>query len=134
MSKMNGLTRKKFYQHLVQCNGEQCAFCNRTADQVQLVIDHKDNNNSNNNLENLQLLCRRCNYIKNSRRPVDMCVRERAPALLTEIEISTRNKPLFAKYLAQRVNEDGYVEEQDFIYSAASARRLSSDHKEISVC
>ena len=45
---MNGQTRKKLYQEMVNDEGEFCKICNVTSKERQLVIDHKDNNNSNN--------------------------------------------------------------------------------------
>ena len=68
MSNMNGRTRKKLYMIIVKRDGEFCKFCGRSPPEVNLVIDHKDNDNSNNFLGNLQLTCRSCNYKKNPRR------------------------------------------------------------------
>ena len=76
MSNMNGTTRKKLYTTISKRDGELCRYCNKLPSEGQLVIDHINNNNSNNSLENLQLLCRACNYKKNPRRPLDLCVTE----------------------------------------------------------
>lgn len=39
-----------------------CSICGKTADDnVRLEIDHKDENNSNNDLDNLWVLCDMCN-------------------------------------------------------------------------
>jgi len=65
MSNMNGVTRKKLFPLIATRDGEYCRCCGALPDERQLVIDHKDNDNSNNNLTNLQLLCRTCNYLKN---------------------------------------------------------------------
>ncbi len=71
MSNMNGITRKKLYPIIVSRDGEYCKCCGVLSTEQQLVIDHKDNDNSNNGLLNLQLLCRTCNYLKNPRQPLD---------------------------------------------------------------
>jgi len=75
MSKMSGPMRKKLYRIVAERDEEYCRCCGKLPNEAQLVLDHKDNNNSNNYHENLQLLCRSCNYLKNPRRePVDLCV------------------------------------------------------------
>jgi len=73
---MNGPTRKKLYTRIAERDGEFCQKCEKLSSEGQIIVDHIDNNNSNNSFENLQLLCRSCNYKKNPRRPVDECVSE----------------------------------------------------------
>ena len=58
---------------IAERDSECCKFCGRSPPEVKLVIDHKDNDNQNNYLDNLQLACRSCNYKKNPRRPLAMC-------------------------------------------------------------
>ena len=106
MSNMNGQTRKKLYAVLATEDGEYCRGCGLLPSEGQLVVDHKDNDNSNNSRENLQLLCRRCNYLKNSRRPVDMCVSIEEYEDETELQNSKKNEPLFRKYVFCRLNEN----------------------------
>ncbi|MEX1138028.1 MAG: HNH endonuclease signature motif containing protein [Bacteroidota bacterium] len=55
------------YEVLVERDGERCRICNNWENTHTLVIDHIDNNNSNNQLWNLQLLCRSDNARKNPR-------------------------------------------------------------------
>ncbi|MGI0022673.1 MAG: HNH endonuclease signature motif containing protein [Nitrososphaeraceae archaeon] len=123
---MNGKTRKKLYKLISQRDGEYCKGCGKLALEGQLVVDHIDNDNSNNDPSNLQLLCRKCNYLKNPRRPVDLCERERkSEDIQTEVQISTIKKPQFNTYLAQRVNDKGFVEEKDFVYSVSKVLGIS---------
>ncbi len=103
---MNGLTRKKWYDILSQEDGEYCRCCGFLPSEGQLVVDHKDNDNSSNSRENLQLLCRRCNYIKNPRRPVDMCERIGESEGETELQNNKKNEPLFRKYVFCKLNEN----------------------------
>lgn len=124
MSKMNGITRKKIYLELSQKHGELCQFCGRTSDMMQLVIDHIDNNNSNNSTENIRLLCRRCNYIKNPRRPVDECVSENVNEM-SEIQINRTKEPQFKKMIAQLINEFQIYPAKDLINSVAEILELS---------
>jgi len=75
VSNMNKRTRDKLYPIIAKRDGEYCRCCGKLSSEEQLVIDHKDNDNSNNTHTNLQLLCRACNYLKNPRKePLDSCV------------------------------------------------------------
>lgn len=106
---MNGPTRKKKYTIIAKRDGEYCRGCGVLASERQLVLDHKDNNNDNNDPENLQFLCRSCNYIKNPRRPVDMCEREEEAHVESELEVSKKKQPLFRRYIYHQLNERGVV-------------------------
>jgi len=121
VSNMNGQTRKKLYAVLATEDGEYCKCCGLLPSEGQLIVDHKDNDNSNNARENLQLLCRRCNYLKNPRRPVDMCEREKEYEDETELQNNKKNEPLFRKYVFCRLNEnDGKpIPEKDLCYGGA---------------
>jgi len=123
---MNGITRKKIYSKLSSRDGEYCKGCGKLSSEGQLVIDHRDNNNRNNNSSNIQLLCRSCNYLKNPRRPVDLCVRN-SESLETEIQINRTKEPQFKRYVGQRVNEEGKVPEFDLINSGAEILDISPE-------
>ncbi len=111
MSKMNGTTRKRFYMFLVKRDGEICKHCDKCPPEVNLVIDHIDNNNDNNSPSNLQLLCRRCNYLKNPRRPFDLSEREDEDE--TELQKSRRIRPLIRKFILHEVNERRVLPEKE---------------------
>ena len=112
MSKMNGPTRKKLYKEMIVDEGEFCKNCNVLGKERQLVIDHKDNNNSNNHRENRQFLCRRCNYKKNPKRPVDECVSENEKS---ELQVNRTKEPQFRKFVAHEINERVRVPEHELI-------------------
>ena len=120
MSRMNGYTRKKLYKIISIRDGEYCRCCMSLPHECSLVIDHKDNNNSNNSLDNLQLLCRKCNYIKNPR-PVDKCVSENknGNGAKTELEQNQKNEWQFREYAYGRVEEQGEVPEKELPVDAA---------------
>lgn len=70
MSNMNSRERNFVYPLIAQRDGEFCKGCGKLANETKegfLCIDHKDNDNNNNKIDNLQLLCRACNYLKNPR-------------------------------------------------------------------
>ena len=125
MSKMNGPTRKKLYEFLCNRDGEYCKCCGKLPREGQLVVDHRDNNNENNNPENHQLLCRQCNYLKNPRRPVDECVSEEETHDQSELEVSRLREPFFRKYAYHLVNEQKTVPEIDIINSGAEHVSIS---------
>jgi hypothetical protein len=64
---MSGPRRKKIYDFLVARDGEFCWIGGETGNNHTLVIDHWDNNNANNDLQNLHLICRSVNALKNPR-------------------------------------------------------------------
>jgi hypothetical protein len=123
VSKMNGITRKRFYIFLVKRDGENCKHCDKSPPKVNLVIDHIDNNNGNNSSGNLQLLCRRCNYLKNPRRPVDLSEREEEDE--TELQKSRRIRPLIKKFILHEINENGVVSEKDLQNGGAELHSCS---------
>ena len=73
MTRLNSRQRQGLYNLLLaRVGGEICQLCGRTRVQLikaglspNLVIDHKNNNNSDNRLSNLQFLCHSCNTKKN---------------------------------------------------------------------
>jgi hypothetical protein len=121
---MNGNVRKKMYVIISKRDGEHCNFCRKLSSEGQLVIDHKDNDNSNNSIENYQLLCRGCNYRKNPRRPVDICVSENVSEI-NEIQINRTKEPQFKKMLAQLINEYSIYPINDLKNSIAEKLDLS---------
>ena len=120
---MNGITRKKFYELLIERDGEHCNFCRTPVIEKQLVVDHRDNNNTNNEMNNLQLLCRRCNYIKNSRGSRDTCERHIKE---TEIQINRKKEPQFRKYVYEEIGKRGSIKPKDLINSGAEICEIST--------
>ena len=125
MSNMNSRKRKIAYPYLKNEFGAYCQMCQALESERELIIDHIDNNNRNNNPSNWQFLCYTCNYIKNPRlkerkEPLDVCVgvydslyRE------TEITINREKEPKFLEYVEFRVGEEKKVPQQDLINSGA---------------
>lgn len=114
---MNGPTQKKLYSILVIRDGEHCQRCMALPPKIKLVIDHKDNNNSNNDLFNLQLLCRRCNYLKNPRRPLDLSEREDDGE--SELQKGRRLRPLVRSFIFHEIHERGEVPEKELLDAGA---------------
>ncbi len=98
MSNMNGRNRVKLYKEISLRDGEFCRNCGVLSAEKQLVIDHRDNDNGNNSMDNLQFLCRKCNYLKNPRGagvPLDKCVKCSSPAQ----NINKEKEVLFRWYM-----------------------------------
>ena len=117
---MNGETRKKLYVWIAKRDGDYCHCCGRLPIEKQLIIDHRDNDNSNNNLDNLQILCRTCNYVKNPRRPLEE-VSESINKEETELQKSNRTEPQFKRFAIQELNQSKRhnVLEQELINAGA---------------
>lgn len=123
MSKMNSRTRAKLYPIIAERDGEFCRNCKIPTTEKQLEIDHINNYNSDNRLENLQLLCRSCNYIKNPRKePVDnlcasVCEEERP--LPPEMRENRRMEPRFRRWIFQKVLSLGNVRYEEALNAGA---------------
>ena len=122
---MNGLTRKKTYHIIAERGGEYCRCCGALRTERALVIDHRDNNNGNNSLDNLQLLCRRCNYLKNPRRPVDMCVSKEESPDQSELLVNRTREPIFRKFVWHLINEGELIPEEELINSGSEHSGIS---------
>ena len=130
MSNMNSRMRKTAYPYLKNMFGPYCRGCQALESERELVIDHIDNNNKNNNPSNWQFLCRSCNYIKNprleEREPLDVCVSVSGPFdIPSEIKINRTKEPLFRKYAEEEVKANVHVLEQELINSGAEKLGLS---------
>lgn len=122
---MNGTTRQKKYEFVAKRDGEFCRGCCALPCERQLILDHIDNNDNHNDEENLQILCRSCNYIKNPRRPFDLCERESGAEDHSEIEINKLKEPAFRKFVFQQLYEHGKIPEKDLINSACEVIGIS---------
>lgn len=131
MSNMNSRTRSILYEFLRLRDGGICKKCSISENEKELVIDHIDNNNGNNSLDNVQLLCRKCNYIKNprlaEREPLDSVGVCATPQLdmSMEIRINREKEPQFRKYVIDRISRDGEAIKTDLIDSGAEVVGIS---------
>ena len=133
MSNMNGRRRKRARRFLIERDGNVCKKCRVSGKKKKLVIDHIDNNNSNNNYDNMQLLCYACNYKKNPRlkeriQPLDVCVsvKKRAnPFEKSEIAINEEKEPQFRLFVEHVIEEHGEFELEDLINSGAEVVKIS---------
>lgn len=111
---MSAATRRRLYPLVArQQGGEYCVYCSRAPIDLaaagrssQLCIDHSDNDPSNNDLRNLQLLCHGCNTKKNH----PAAARVAAPADRPpgpELAVARRAVPAFRSWLFQIFLDDG---------------------------
>ena len=124
MSNKNGRDRKRDYENIKKRDGAYCRGCQALESERELIIHHKDNNNSNNSYSNQIFLCKKCNYMVHprlsEREPLDVCGgvcdsldRE------TEITINREKEPKFREYVEFRVREEKEVTQQDLINGSA---------------
>lgn len=122
MARMNSKTRKRLYEILRGRDGEYCAGCGRVGSWESLCIDHEDNNNRNNALDNLQFLCRSCNTKKN---PRGKGKSEGKPPIIEsipsskELMLKEKYEPMFRKWLEEKVIRDGSIAVQEAIDAGA---------------
>lgn len=110
---MNKRIRDMVYPVLVNRMGEQCVKCGvnkwmleQLGKQPMLVIDHIDNNNSNNAINNMQLLCRSCNTSKNWTREKSEPDTRNVPL---ELRLSLSYKKKAKKYIYGRLDSENYA-------------------------
>jgi len=125
MSNMNKKTHDEKYPLIAKRDGECCYFCGKEPPEHQLVIDHKDNDNSNNELYNLQLLCYACNYKKNPRRPLDQCVSVSKKINEDSISINRQKEPQFCKFVYAEIGRKGQVLWYSLVASGAEIVGIS---------
>lgn len=126
MANMNKQTHDKLFPLIKnKQKGEYCLNCFKSPFELQstgqdpnLVIDHKNNNNADNRLENLQLLCRSCNTKKNHWRKAEPFERSATP----EIIINRKNENRFRNYTLGRILDpvnNGSLEHDSLIADGA---------------
>jgi HNH endonuclease len=122
MANMNSKTRKRLYQILSARDGEFCARCGIVGSFKTLCIDHVDNNNSNNDLDNLQLLCRSCNTKKNPRgkaKPENRSYEFEILNQSEELRLKKKYTRKFLPWLEWQIKRYGRVLVKEIIYSGA---------------
>ncbi|HEX9657766.1 MAG TPA: HNH endonuclease signature motif containing protein [Bacteroidota bacterium] len=140
---MNKGTRKRILPILIQRDGRRCNVCKDT--ERELVIDHIDNDDSNNELSNLQVLCRRHNYLKNPRRKkgnhshvcvcVGVCVCGNVSASVdrleqrksAELEKSQVAEPSFRHWLYWEMKQQGMMKAEDALNAGAEVAQCSQE-------
>jgi hypothetical protein len=103
---MNKRTRDRLYPIISKRDGNYCKCCGKLPNEVQLILDHRDNDNCNNSHTNLQLLCRSCNYIKNPRKEsLDMCVSDNYVGLEeSSLAKNKRTEPIFREFVLEEID------------------------------
>ncbi len=128
MSQMNSRNRKRIYPILTKRDGEFCAMCEKVGSYETLFIDHIDNNNRNNELDNLQLLCRSCNTKKNPRgkaKPENDSCKIHEPTATMEVLLNRKYEPMFRDYLERQVQKYERVLKEEIIDSGAEVTDAS---------
>lgn len=110
---------------LARQGGEYCAMCGKHRLQLlndggsaNLCVDHKDNNNNNNTLANLQFLCHPCNTKKNHPTIEDPQQRVMTP----EMALGKTYEKRFRRWVAglvQSPENNGLVQYDFLVHSGA---------------
>jgi hypothetical protein len=135
MARKNSRNRIKDYRILAFHFGEYCRICGEKGDYYTLVIDHIDNDNANDNLQNLELLCRPCNYLKDPRKKIRLkilspvCVGENMnqSGKTAEMEKNSISEPFFRRWMFCSLRRDGEIGYKILIDSGAEAAHCSQE-------
>lgn len=143
MARMNSRNRRKFYDLIVARDGG--AFCFIGGEPLTFetaVIDHLNNLNNDNRLDNLHLFCKSMNCVKNSRGRDDrhrvlspmsgkiytqMCENEQVRTNSIEIIRNMVSEPNALHFIFWRMIRDGKILLEDALDGAASFARCSQE-------
>lgn len=123
MSNYSGQTRKKLYKQIIERDGEVCRFCRKGTASCTLVLVNVNCNTNDNRIENLEVLCKSCNYYRNKIRSSDKCVNRQYTE--TCLEINQQKEPLFRQYVYERLRESRRIDIKTLIDDGAEEFRLS---------
>jgi hypothetical protein len=140
---MNSRNRKKYFQLIVQRDGgAYCFIGGEPLTYETAVIDHWDNDNSNNDLENLHLMCKSANAVKNPRGRdsrhkvlspvcgnvyVQIFENEHLRVNSLELLKNMQAEPDFKHWLFRKVVREGSVLFEDSLDEGAAVARCSQE-------
>lgn len=138
MSRMSGPRRKKAYEFLARRDGECCFIGGESGSKDTLVIDHADNDNRNNRLVNLHIICPSMNAVKNPRGRVrrklsSVCVSEAALKMESaqpssaEFKKNLQAEPDFRHWLFTEIWRKGRLPLEEVIDCGAALARCSQE-------
>ena len=123
---MNKRQRDFWYPQIAKKQGgEYCVGCGKSIKDTTeklLLIDHIDNNNSNNILTNMQLLCRSCNRIKNPEKN-EHFIRPMTPEMIK----NKKGEPKFRNWLFTKVSRDRFITWDEAVNAGAEYTRMSRE-------
>jgi len=142
MSRMSGPKRKRVYEILVRRDGEYCFIGGERGNTTSLIIDHWDNDNNNIAFENLHLLCRSMNSVKNPRGRdhrhkllSSACVSANSSQEIIdgsqlriqsmELAINQKAEPAFRHWLFANIARTGIVPMQEAIDAGSEVAHVS---------
>lgn len=137
-SRLNSRELKKIKISLRNRDGLKCNICKNSLTIKTLIVDHIDNDYSNNNMRNLQLACQSCNIKKNppyqSKKDVDNmrvggCVGLDEPPKPQSAEMARnmKSEPMFISWLEKEMKHCNKMELEDVVCSGAQFSGVSID-------
>jgi len=136
-TRLNSRELKILKQILLSRDGPFCKIGDHEIPFEKLIIDHKDNNYLNEDLDNLQLACQSCNVKKNpayraKKKDVDnvcvrVCAEEDPKPQSAEMARNMKSEPLFRYWLDKEMTKNIRMELEDVVDSGAEFAGVSVD-------
>jgi hypothetical protein len=137
-ARLNSQELKIIKSNLIKRDGCKCSICGKDLPENKLVVDHKDNDFTNNNADNIQLASQSCNIKKNppysGKRDIDFaCVREsvstdEAPKPRSaEMDRNMKSEPKFRDWIIKEMKKYFRMDLNDVIDSGAEYAGVSVD-------
>lgn len=119
--------RIELYHLLIQRDGDRCRICHVSGYRARLVVDHIDNDSRNNELSNLQLLCRTHNYRKNPRplKTIDSQIIQDPKPQTFEMRRNIQAEPKFRAWLWAQLTKRMRITEGEAINSGSEVAGIS---------
>jgi len=123
-------------EYLLQNEGNICKICNVEFPTEKLIVEHKDNDFTNWQSDNIQLACQSCNISKNppyrKKRDIDnscacVSVFEEPKPQTAEMARNIKAEPLFRNWLNNEMTRKLRMELEDVINSGAELAGVSVD-------
>ena len=114
---------------LIKRDSEICNICKHEFPKKKLIVEHKDNDHTNWNRDNLQLACQSCNIKKNppysAKEDIDFShsLTQSTDQLLrpqsVEMEKNIKAEPLFRDWIKNKMTKKLRIELEEVINSGA---------------
>lgn len=136
MPTMNSRTRRRLLPVLFARDGRCCKWCGEELTEKTARIDHVNNDNSDNALTNMQILCHSCNVRKDPRglgrfnpkrgQGIEH-IGDGKQRTSAELERNKETEPRYRRWLLMMVQKHKFVNGEDAVFGGAEAAHCSPE-------